>query len=83
MMYFPTKGGPQQCPVERCLGTLATRTAMRVHFVHRNVHDTVVMPEEVKLPHPQCARCDMQVTRKALNGRHLETAQCAKGAERK
>ena len=26
-------------------------------------------------------RCDMQVPRKALNGRHLGTAQCAKGAE--
>ena len=25
----------------------------------------------------------MQVPRKALNGRHLGTAQCAKGAERK
>ena len=56
---------------------------MRVHFVYRNVHDTEVMLEEEKFNHPRCARCDMQVTRKALNGRHLGTAQCAKGAERK
>ena len=56
---------------------------MRVHFVHRHVHDTVVMLEEVNFPHPRCSRCDMQVPRKALNGRHLGTAQCAKGAERK
>ena len=46
---------------------------MRVHFVHRNVQDTVVMLEEGNLPHPRCARCDMQVPRKALNGRHLGT----------
>ena len=62
---------------------LETRTEMRVHFVHRHVLDTVVMLEEGNFPHPRCARCDMQVPRKALNGRHLGTAQCAKGAERK
>ena len=69
--------------MEGCLGTLAMRTAMRVHFVHRNVQDTVVMLEEGNSPHPRCARCDMQVPRKALNGCHLGTAQCAKGVERK
>ena len=56
---------------------------MRVHFVQRHVQDTVVMLEERNPPHPQCARCDMQVPRKGLNGRYIGTAQCAKGAERK
>ena len=28
-------------------------------------------------------RCDLQFIRKALNGRHLGTLQCKKGAERK
>ena len=56
---------------------------MRVHSVHRHVQDTMVMLEEGNLPHPGCARCDMQVPRKALNGCHLGTAQCGKGAERK
>ena len=69
--------------MEVCPGVLATRTAIRVHFVHWHVQDTVVMLEEVNSPHPRCARCDMQVPSKALNGRHLGTAQCAKGAERK
>ena len=59
------------------------RTAMRVHFVHRHVQDTVVILEEGNLPHPLCPRCNLQVPRKALNGRHLGTAQCKKGAERK
>ena len=54
-----------------------------MHFMHRHVLDTVVMLEEGNFPRPRCARCDMQVPRKALNGRHLGTAQCAKGAERK
>ena len=36
-----------------------------------------------KLPHLRGAKCDMQVPRRALNGRHPGTAQCAKGAERK
>ena len=62
---------------------LATRTTMRVHLVHWHVHDTVVMLEEGNLPLPRCPRCDLQVSRKALNGRHLGTLQCKKGAERK
>ena len=69
--------------MEGCPGVLATRTAMQVHFVHRNVHDTVVMLEEGNLLLPRCPRCDLQVSRKALNGRHLGTNQCKKGAERK
>ena len=41
-MSFPTKGGPRRCPLEGCPGALAMRTAMRVHFVHWHVQDTVV-----------------------------------------
>ena len=44
-MLFAAKGGRRRCPVERCPGVLATQVAMRVHFVHRNVHDTMVMLE--------------------------------------
>ena len=60
-----------------------TRAAMRVHFVHSHVHDTVVILEEGNLPLPRCPRCDLQVSRRALNGRHLGTNQCRTGAERK
>ena len=60
-----------------------TRAAMRVHFVHRHVHDTVVRLEEGNLPLPWCPRCDLQVSSKALNGRHLEMNQCRMGAETK
>ena len=61
----------------------ATQAAMWVHFVHRHVHDTVVIQEEGKIPLPRFPRCDLQVSRKALNGRHLETSQCRTGTERK
>ena len=56
---------------------------MQVHFVHRHVDDTVVILEEGNLPLPRCPRCDLQVPRRALNGRHLGTNQCRMGAERK
>ena len=82
-MSFPKKGRLRRCPVEGCPWVLETQTAMRVHFMHRHVQDTVVMLEEGNFPHPRCARCYMQVPRKALNGRHLGTAQCEKGAEQK
>ena len=52
-MSFP-KGSRRQCPVEGCPGVSETRAAMRVHFVHRHVHDTVVILEEGNLPLPRC-----------------------------
>ena len=51
-----------------------TRAAMQVYFVNLHVHDTVVILEEGNLPLPRCPQCDLQVSRKALNGRHLEVA---------
>ena len=47
---------------------------MRVHFVHRHVHITMVILEEGNLPLPRCLLCDLQVSMKALNGRHLGTS---------
>ena len=82
-MSFPAKYSRRRCPVEGCPGVLATRAGMRVHFVHWHVHNTVVILEEGNLPLPQCPRCDLQVSRKALNGRHLGTSQCRMGTEHK
>ena len=42
-MAFPDKGGPRICLVEGCPGQAAMRTAMQVHFLHRNFLDTVVI----------------------------------------
>ena len=82
-MSFPAKGGRRRCPVERCPGVLVTQTAIWVHFGHRHVHKTLVMLEEGNFPLPRCPRCDLQVSRKALNGRHLGTIQYRTGTERK
>ena len=82
-MNLPAKDGRRQCPVEGCLGVSATQAAMRVHFVHWDVHGPMVIREECILTLPRCPWCDLQVSRKALNGRHLETSQCRKGTERK
>ena len=57
--------------------------AMQVHLFHQHIWDTVIILEEGNLPHPRCPRCNMLVTWRALNGRHLATTQCAKGEERK
>ena len=56
---------------------------MGVHFLHRHVLDNVFILEEGNLPQPWCPRCEMLVPCNALNGRHLDTAQCDRGAERK
>ena len=36
---------------------------MWVHFLHRHILDTMVILEEVNLPHPRCTQCDMLVPR--------------------
>ena len=54
-MSFLSKGGPRKRPVAGCPGRVATRMAIRVHFVHRHVLDTVVILEEGNFPHPPCA----------------------------
>ena len=56
---LPSMGGPRSCPVEGFPGRAATRTAMRVHFMHRHVLDTVVILEDGNTTHPWCPRCDM------------------------
>ena len=78
---FPTKGGPQSCPVEGCPGQAGTRTAMQMHFCNRHVWDVVIILEEGNIPHPRCSRCDMLVPWRALNYRHHATVMCKKGAE--
>ena len=59
------------------------RTAMRVHFLHIHVWYIVVIMKEGNLPHPRFPQCDMLAPWKTLNGRHITTNQCAKGAEQK
>ena len=56
---------------------------LRVPFLHRHMQDTVVIVEEGNTPHPYCLRCDMLVQRAALNGLHINTTLCTKGAKRK
>ena len=51
--------------------------------MHWHVLDTVVILEEGNLHHTRCARCDMMVPLRSLNGRHPAMAQCARGVERK
>ena len=80
-MAFPARVRPRPCPVEGCSSWVSTRTAMRVHFWHRHVRDTVVILEEVNLPQPRFPICFMLVPWKALNGAHRCTAQCTRGAE--
>ena len=65
------------------MGQAATRTAIRVHFHHRSVRDTVVVLEDGNSPHPRCPRCDMLYPWSTLNRRHLATVQCTRGVERK
>ena len=56
---------------------------MQVHFFHRHVRDTVIILEDGNLPHPRRPQFDMLVPWRALNRRHLSTAQRVKGAESK
>ena len=83
ILVFPDISVPRPCPVEGFSGQASTRTAMRVHFWHRHVRDTVVILDEGKLPHPRCPLCDMMVPWKDLNRTHRRTEQCNRGTYRK
>ena len=61
-MYFLTTGGLRNFPVEGCWGQSETQTAMWVNFLHRHVHDNMIILEEGKLPQPQCPRYNMLVS---------------------
>ena len=59
------------------------KTVIRIHFLYRHMKDTIIILYDGNLPHPQCPCCDMLVLWAALNSCHPNTAQCAKGGERK
>ena len=42
-MLFPTATVPQECPVGGCRGQVATIMAIRVHFFHRYIRETIVV----------------------------------------
>ena len=65
-----------QFPVDGCLGGASNRTNLRVRFAHHHTRYTIVILEERNQPYPRCPQCDMLVSNKALNGRHLTTALC-------
>ena len=50
---FPIKSELWDCPVEECRERVSIRSALRVHILHRNMRDTMVILEKVNLPHPR------------------------------
>ena len=54
-----------------------------MQFLNRHVQDTLITMEAGNLPHPRCPHCDVLFPWVALNFRHPNTTQCAKGVERK
>ena len=47
------------------------------------MRDIIVILEEGNRPYPRCSQCDIFVPKHSLNGRHLATALCKRGVERK
>ena len=82
-MVFLPREEPRPCPVKGCSGRSSMRTAVRVHFWHLHVRDTVVILEEEHIHHPWRPLCDMLVPWKALNETHRRTTQCTQEAKRR
>ena len=80
MDFSTVVGGARNCPIKGCRGQAATQMVMSLHFLHWHVRDTMIIMEEGNLPHQWCPQCDILVPWKSLNGQHVTTAQCAKGA---
>ena len=80
---FLSSTGLLTFPFNGCNGRAATSTFLPVKFLLRHVRDTVIIVEEVNLSYPRCPHCNVVVPWLALNVRHPNTSQCAKGVERK
>ena len=80
---FLTVGPPRNCPIEGCRGQTATKTDMRVHFLHWHIRDTVIILKKGNPSCPWCLWYNMLVPWKDLNGQNVITSQCAKRTERK
>ena len=59
--------------MEGCLRGASNQTNLKVYFAHLHAWDTIVILEEGNQPYPRCPQCDMFVSHKALNVRHLTT----------
>ena len=64
------------------MGRPASRSALRVNFVHHSVWDIVVILEEGIHPTPRCPKCYIIITWRDLNGRYQATEMCYRGEER-
>ena len=80
---LPGNGRPAELPGGGMPGQSGNKDGNTGALPDRHVLDTVVILEERNSPHPRCARCDKLVPRRSLNGRHPDTAQCAREEERK
>ena len=58
------------CLVGGCPGRETIRITLRVHFMHHNVQNTVVILEEGTHPLPHYTKCDIFVTCRALSRKH-------------
>ena len=77
--YYERQREQVQCT--ECGNELARGSAMQVYLWHRHVQNTMVILEEIKLPHPLFPMCGILMPRWALNGTYRNTAQYKKGAE--
>ena len=59
----------------------ASRTNLRVHFIHRHVQDMIVILKEGKIPHPCCNRCNILVPWGALNRSYPTMALYRRGKD--
>ena len=64
------------CPVASCPGSFKTWAGLCTHFNTRHPMAFLCIRQEGNTPLLRCPKCDMQVPYSALNGKHLNSAQC-------
>ena len=69
-VYFTREAGEIEYHVLGCWGGEKNRTNIRIHFLHLQMQNTLVIMEEGNLPHHWCLYCDMFTPWAALNRRH-------------
>ena len=70
---FSKTAGEVGCPDKGCKGQVTNCTNLQIHFVHRNVRETIVITEEGTPPQPRCTVCGMLVPWEVINRLHPTT----------
>ena len=70
---FPQMNTSINFLVEGCPRRETSRTNLQLHYMHRNLEETIVILNKGPCPHPCCNQCNIFIPQDAMLARYLST----------